>query len=131
VILTHPSNSAHLLQPLGANAYSSLKAHWRNQIDADTNPEESPYRYPLPVQPQFRKQFHVKGRESWLPKIISPLNKNVITPETTAPSVVSDRNQSDGELVLCNPACDPSNMQIARRRTLSTQVPYLVPVSRH
>lgn len=68
-----------------------------------------------------RFNLEKKFNWSWFAKTgISQFNMNSIAPETTAPSTVSDRNQSENnlenELILQTCACDTSNMRTDRRK---------------
>ena len=131
IIVTLPSHTTHLLQPLDVSVYRSLKAAWNNEIDGHMrhNPGKTPSRY------DFHSLFNPSYEKSFTPQIIkagfrktgiSPFNRNAIAPEATMPSTVSERNQTENtqdELSLQIPYCsNPNNIRTTRRKAQSAKV---------
>lgn len=101
--------SDHNSKPLNASVYGSLKAVWRTEISAHKkkNPGKSSgrYCYHSLFNHSYEKSFTVRIMVAGFRKSVTSLfNGNAITLETTAPSVVSDRNKSE-KIKKTNPSC--------------------------
>lgn len=112
-LVTFPSHTTHLLQPLDVGVYKSLKSNWSRRLSKfmDHNPTEKPSRY------NFHSIFNVAFIESFSHSNITnafkktgilPFNESSIPDEAIAPSTITDQ-PSPASTPATPVACRPTN----------------------
>jgi hypothetical protein len=135
IILTFPSHTIHLLQPLDDNVYGSFRAAWRNEIDAHMrrNPGKShSHCY------DFHSLFNPSYEISSTPKVIRAGFRKLVSVLSTGMQLIL-RQQHHllfvTELILnvikrMNPSCTlqpathPTCTSLAGKRCLPKSTPY-------
>jgi hypothetical protein len=127
IILTFPSHTIDLLQPLDVNVCGSFRAAWRNEIDAHMrrNPGKLPSLYY-----DFHSLFNTSYEISSTPKVIRAGFRKLVSVLSTGMQLIL--RQQHHLLFLTeirldvikriNPSCYPPNMHITRRKTVCAQV---------
>lgn len=144
ILLTFPSHTTHVLQPLDVSVYRSLKVAWSSELDMQMrkNPGKIPSRY------EFHGLFNPCYEKSFSPQIIRagfqktgifPFNRNAISPEAMAPSAVSEKpvpentpnlnNEREPLAPLVIPMCEPNTPGNSRRKSQSAKVHTVSPTS--
>ncbi|KAJ8893446.1 hypothetical protein PR048_006044 [Dryococelus australis] len=102
-ILTFPSHTSHLLQPLDVEVYHALKCNWNKQLNSymkkqpDKNPNHGNF-YELFIPASMETFIAQKIKNSFKRPGIMPLNKSSISIESQAPSKLTEK-QSMGEIL--------------------------------